>query len=438
MSTASNSHAPAPVHQSLNSSHSRHSRKESLERGVPPLADSFSPSSFSGISDQKQVMASDFHPYEVITPPVSTASFLADDDQTEGSDNGGVTKKHVWNKSANGVGAVMGADSWPALSKSTESLKELSLGSLSLSKVVDLGQNNATANGSFSQAPNTHSHVVEESSLNPVKSSGSAGSPMNNAHRDVGQRGGSYGGRESHQPRAPFRRNNSGPQLQGNGSFNQSHGGSKRDQERGKRDWSSTNRSFGSRVNLAPQQWVASRPFIHGPISNSPFISPPTAPVAVRPYGPPVFYNDLSPLMYYPPGSHPGSLGQMPMVPFAPMFYPMPDPNLPSKIVSQIDYYFSDENLVKDTFLRQKMDVDGWVPINLIANFKKIRELTDNVQLILDALQASNVVEIQGENLRKKGNWKKWVLPSIMYPTGLSPLSRNNSSVDIPDEKTAT
>ncbi|XP_075514622.1 la-related protein 1C-like isoform X1 [Primulina tabacum] len=391
----------------------------------------------------------------------------------EVGEDDGVTKKRVWNKPANGVapevGVVMGADSWPALTKSaradssTDSLKELSHGSLTPSKKMSVGSSssledslnhespshqtsiergggslrhssNITANDSFSQAPNSHSSVVEASLFNPVKSSSSAGvSPRGNTHRDVAQRGGFYCGNEPHQPRGPFRRNNSGPQLQGNGSFNHNHGG-KRDQERGKQDWSNNHRSSGSR---APQQRVASRPFIRGPISNAPIISPPPPPVAVRPYGPPVFYNDMPSFMYYAPGPHPGSLGHMPMVQFAPMFYHIPDPHLPSKIVSQIDYYFSDENLVKDTFLRQKMDVDGWVPINLIANFKKIRELADNVQLILDALRASNVVEIQGEKVRRKGNWKRWIMPPILYPTGSSSHSLNNSSLDIL-EKTAT
>lgn len=32
----------------------------------------------------------------------------------------------------------------------------------------------------------------------------------------------------------------------------------------------------------------------------------------------------------------------------------------------------SDENLIKDTFLRGKMDEQGWVPISLIATFKRV------------------------------------------------------------------
>ncbi|TYJ45808.1 hypothetical protein E1A91_A02G081900v1 [Gossypium mustelinum] len=41
------------------------------------------------------------------------------------------------------------------------------------------------------------------------------------------------------------------------------------------------------------------------------------------------------------------------------------------------------------------MDDQGWVPIKLIAGFKKVSLLTDNIQLITDALQSSTVVEVQ-------------------------------------------
>ncbi|XP_075497580.1 la-related protein 1C-like [Primulina tabacum] len=335
----------------------------------------------------------------VSTPPPLFNLFLAEDGQAEGSENVGVTKKCVWNNPANGVapqvGALMGTASWPDFSKSarastkassssTDSLEELSHEPIILSQGTsvdswssqevatnsasnhespirqcspELGgdrtsHRNITANGSFSQAPNSHSSVVEASPFKPVKSSISSGvSPRDNTRWDVGQRGGSHSGHEPHHPRGPFRRNNSGPQLQGNGSSNHGHG-SKRYQERWIDDWSYNHQSFGSRVNLAPQQSVASRPFIRGPVSSAPFIPPP--PLWVR----------------------------GPMVP-------------------QCSTMVSDDNLVKDTYLRQKMDVDGWVPINLIASFKKIRELTDNVQLILDALRASNVVEIQGEKIRE-------------------------------------
>ncbi|KAK2659723.1 hypothetical protein Ddye_006256 [Dipteronia dyeriana] len=84
--------------------------------------------------------------------------------------------------------------------------------------------------------------------------------------------------------------------------------------------------------------------------------------------------------------------------------------------VKQIDYYFSKENLVKDTYLRQKMDHQGWVPIKLIAGFNKVKLLTGgNIGLILDALRSSVVVEVQGgDKIRRRNDWTRW----IMAPTG--------------------
>jgi la-related protein 1 len=42
----------------------------------------------------------------------------------------------------------------------------------------------------------------------------------------------------------------------------------------------------------------------------------------------------------------------------------------------QVEYYFSVENLVKDVFLRSKMDAEGWIPLPVIAGFNRIRMMT--------------------------------------------------------------
>ncbi|KAK4853101.1 hypothetical protein QYF36_003744 [Acer negundo] len=70
-----------------------------------------------------------------------------------------------------------------------------------------------------------------------------------------------------------------------------------------------------------------------------------------------------------------------------------PDTPLQSLIAKQIDYYFSKENLIKDTYLRQRMDDHGWVPIKLIAGFNKVKLLTNNINLISDSLRDSRAVE---------------------------------------------
>lgn len=118
--------------------------------------------------------------------------------------------------------------------------------------------------------------------------------------------------------------------------------------------------------------------------------------------------------------------------PLSPVFMSAPDPQLPSKIVNQIDYYFSNENLIKDIYLRQKMDDQGWVPIKLIAGFNKVLKLTDNIQLILDSVRMSAIVEVQGDKVRRRNDWLRWlVLPSAQFPPISSPQTPGKSSHDM-------
>ena len=71
----------------------------------------------------------------------------------------------------------------------------------------------------------------------------------------------------------------------------------------------------------------------------------------------------------------------MPSVPFMPpgppaiVFVPVPEPPLSVLLINQIDYYFSDTNLIKDEYLKSNMDEQGWVPIALIAGFPRVSYL---------------------------------------------------------------
>lgn len=48
------------------------------------------------------------------------------------------------------------------------------------------------------------------------------------------------------------------------------------------------------------------------------------------------------------------------------------------------EYYFSEENLQRDFFLRRKMDVDGWIPVSLIASFHRVQQVTHDVNFIVE------------------------------------------------------
>ncbi|XP_023247863.1 la-related protein 1 isoform X2 [Copidosoma floridanum] len=63
-------------------------------------------------------------------------------------------------------------------------------------------------------------------------------------------------------------------------------------------------------------------------------------------------------------------------------------------IRKQIEYYFSEENLMRDFFLRRKMDADGFLPITLIASFHRVQALSTNVSLVIEAITESDKLEI--------------------------------------------
>jgi hypothetical protein len=70
----------------------------------------------------------------------------------------------------------------------------------------------------------------------------------------------------------------------------------------------------------------------------------------------------------------------------------------PLSLQSQIEFYFSDENLANDTYLRSKMDAIGCCSVELIAGFKRVVDFAqgqgqDPESAVADAVSASNVLE---------------------------------------------
>ncbi|KAJ1968995.1 hypothetical protein IWQ62_000905 [Dispira parvispora] len=68
--------------------------------------------------------------------------------------------------------------------------------------------------------------------------------------------------------------------------------------------------------------------------------------------------------------------------------------NLKFRIRYQIEYYFSPGNLVRDHYLLSQMDPDHFVPLTTIAGFNKIKSMTQDLGLIVEALRGSHVVFI--------------------------------------------
>ncbi|XP_047967995.1 la-related protein 1C-like isoform X2 [Salvia hispanica] len=334
----------------------------------------------------------------------------------------GAPKKTVWNKSSSGaagkVGAVMGAEAWPALSDTARGSPKSPLVSSNGEGVVvsDTSispQNHTATSGSYSMK---HIRFEADGTISqaPCIIGALAESQKQNAGNS-GQRERSFGGNEQQSQHRSFRGNNNGPQARPDGSYHHRHGG-RRDHNR--------------RESFASQKRDGSRPFVRGPAPSWPFVPPP---VVMRPFVNPMVYHEM-PQVFFVPGPHLDSPRPPPMVSYTPLLFPVPDPHLLNKILNQINYYFSNENLVKDIHLRRNMDREGWVSVHLIAGFNKVRQLTNNIHLILDALQASSIIEVQGDKVRRRGDWLKWLMPPTQNPT-TSPAvyasSQNNYLEDI-------
>ncbi|XP_074523218.1 la-related protein 6a [Halichoeres trimaculatus] len=83
-----------------------------------------------------------------------------------------------------------------------------------------------------------------------------------------------------------------------------------------------------------------------------------------------------------------------------------PDSELIQKLVTQIEYYLSDENLEHDAFLlkhvrRNKL---GFVSVKLLTSFKKVKHLTRDWRTTAYALRHSKILELndEGRKVRRK------------------------------------
>lgn len=73
------------------------------------------------------------------------------------------------------------------------------------------------------------------------------------------------------------------------------------------------------------------------------------------------------------------------------------------------EYYFSEENLRRDIFIRRKMDEEGYLPITLIASFHRIQALSTDIAMIIESIQDSEQLEIyKNFKVRSKVDPTKW------------------------------
>ncbi|XP_059609248.1 la-related protein Larp4B isoform X2 [Phlebotomus argentipes] len=88
----------------------------------------------------------------------------------------------------------------------------------------------------------------------------------------------------------------------------------------------------------------------------------------------------------------------------------MPLEQLKQMLSSQLDYYFSRENLANDTYLITQMDNDQYVPIWTVANFNQVKKLTKDIKLITEVLRESPNVQVDDEGLKVRPNHKRCIV----------------------------
>ncbi|XP_055029955.2 la-related protein 6a [Misgurnus anguillicaudatus] len=102
-----------------------------------------------------------------------------------------------------------------------------------------------------------------------------------------------------------------------------------------------------------------------------------------------------------------------------------PDPELIQKLVAQIEYYLSDENLEHDAFLlkhvrRNKL---GFVSVKLLTSFKKVKHLTRDWRTTAYALHHSNLLELNDEGRKVRRRATVPVFASESLPSRMLLLS---------------
>ncbi|KAK6932219.1 La-type HTH domain [Dillenia turbinata] len=78
--------------------------------------------------------------------------------------------------------------------------------------------------------------------------------------------------------------------------------------------------------------------------------------------------------------------------------------DLEDKIVKQVEYYFSEENVSAKNFYKKyvRTNKEGFVPIEAIASFRKMKKLTRDIPFITNALRKSSLLALNLEGTMVK------------------------------------
>nr|XP_046252924.1 la-related protein 4 isoform X2 [Scatophagus argus] len=89
---------------------------------------------------------------------------------------------------------------------------------------------------------------------------------------------------------------------------------------------------------------------------------------------------------------------------------PISSETLRESLKKELEFYFSRENLSKDLYLMSQMDSDQFVPIWTIASMEGIKVLTTDMDLILDVLRSSPMVQVDEKGEKVRPNHKRCII----------------------------
>ncbi|KAI4879451.1 hypothetical protein NFI96_022888 [Prochilodus magdalenae] len=89
---------------------------------------------------------------------------------------------------------------------------------------------------------------------------------------------------------------------------------------------------------------------------------------------------------------------------------PLSEESLRESLKKQLEFCFSRENLSKDLYLMSQMDSDQFVPIWTIASMEGIKLLTTDMDLILEVLRASPMVQVDEKGEKVRPNHKRCII----------------------------
>ncbi|KAI5621017.1 la-related protein 4 isoform X4 [Silurus asotus] len=88
----------------------------------------------------------------------------------------------------------------------------------------------------------------------------------------------------------------------------------------------------------------------------------------------------------------------------------MSEESLRESLRKQLEFCFSRENLSKDLYLISQMDSDQFIPICTIANMEGVKVLTSDLDLIVELLKASPMVQVDEKGEKVRPNHKRCII----------------------------